>query len=56
MYYNIRLFTLIKDKTDCILENVRFYIAWYPVLGTVQSTLHFTPGRPVHSNAISTSL
>ena len=27
----------------------------YPVLGTVQSALHFTPGRPVHSNANSAS-
>ena len=32
------------------------YIAHYPVLGTAQSALHFTPDRPVHSNAISTSL
>ena len=29
------------------------YIALYPNLGTVQSALHLTPGRPVHWNAIS---
>ena len=38
------------------MVKVHSYIARYPVLGTVQSVLHFTPGRPVHSNAISTSL
>ena len=32
------------------------YIARYPVHRTAQSALHFTPGRPVHSKDISTSL
>ena len=32
------------------------YIAQYPVHWTAQSALHFTPGRPVHSDTSSTSL
>ena len=37
-----------------VREYVRGSVLW--CLGTGQSGLHFTPGRPVHSNAISTSL
>ena len=37
------------------IKKVSSYIARYPVFGTAQSALHFTPGRPVHSKAISTS-
>ena len=33
-----------------------FYIAQYPVRWTAQSALHFTPGRPVHSDTNSTYL
>ena len=38
------------------MVKVRSYTALFLVPGTAQSTLHFTPGRLVHSNAISTSL
>ena len=37
-----------------LLIEIRSYIVRHPVLGTVQSALQFTPGRPVHSNAILT--
>ena len=35
---------------------VHSYIARYQVLGTAQRVQPFPPGKPVHSNAISTSL
>ena len=44
---------LVEGKRK--VEYVCSYIAWHPVIGTVQRASHFT-GRPVHSNAISTSL
>ena len=39
-----------------LIKKVSSYIARHPVLRTAQSALHFTPGRPVHSKAITTSL
>ena len=42
---------IIHTKT----KKVHSYTARYPVLRTTQSALDFTPGRPVHSNAISFS-
>ena len=38
------------------MVKVRSCIAQYPARMTAQSALHFTPSRPVHSKAISTSL
>ena len=48
---------LSHDIVLCSRYKIRSYIARYPVLGTAQNALHFTAcGRPVHSNANSTSL
>ena len=50
-------FAPAKAGTDAMVKvKVSSYIARYPVCRTAQSALHFTPGRPVNSKAISTSL
>ena len=48
-FFSVKVETEIKVK-------VSSYIARYPVFRTAQSVLHFTPGRPVHSKAFSTSM
>ena len=65
-YYSIVYKANEKCYADlcCFIQNFKSKIQistikgtfLYSVFGTVQSALHFTPGRPVHSNAISTSL
>ena len=51
-----KTFTLKSLAMIAIIIKVHSYIALRLVHGTVQSTLHFTPGRPLHSSALSTSL
>ena len=48
-------FGMLSEVRECV-KQARSYIALYPVLWTVQSTLHYFPGRPVHSDTISASL
>ena len=40
----------------CVIERkMCFYIVLYPVRWTAQIALHFTPGRPVHSDSDTNS-